>query len=144
GSIEKLGEAGRAVGRRAGDGRQGGRIRRGGRTVGDPRDARAVRSRRARALRSGRGTRRARLMDYGSRIRDDLPVNLPYDGLVAEAYDCWLPPSRDYQDRDFYREAIARGAGPALELGCGNGRLLVGYRADGLAAQGAHSSYELP
>ncbi len=82
-------------------------------------------------------------MDYGSRIRDDLPVNLPYDGVVAEAYDCWLPPGRDYQDREFYREAIKRGDGPALELGCGNGRLLVGYRAEGLDVEGVDSSYDM-
>jgi SAM-dependent methyltransferase len=82
-------------------------------------------------------------MDYGSRIRDDLPVNAPYDGLVAEAYDTWLPPSRDYRDRAFYRDAIERGNGPALELGCGNGRLLVGYRAQGLDVEGVDSSYDM-
>jgi SAM-dependent methyltransferase len=82
-------------------------------------------------------------MDSGSRIRDDLPVNLPYDGLVAEAYDCWLPPGRDYQDRAFYRDAIDRRDGPALELGCGNGRLLVGFRAAGLDVEGVDSSYDM-
>jgi hypothetical protein len=56
------------------------------------------------------------------RVRDTLPVNPPYEGLVAEAYDCWLPPDRDYSDRTVFREAIERGGGPALELGCGNGR----------------------
>ena len=82
-------------------------------------------------------------MEYGDRIRDSLPINLPYEGIVAEAYDCWLPPSRDYEDRPFYREAIERGGGPALELGCGNGRLLVGYRAAGLDVEGVDSSHDM-
>jgi len=82
-------------------------------------------------------------MEFGDRIRDDLPINQPYDGIVAEAYDCWLPPGRDYEDRPFYREAIERGDGPALELGCGNGRLLVGYRAAGLDVEGVDNSYDM-
>jgi len=79
----------------------------------------------------------------GERVRDALPVNQPYDGLVAEAYDCWLPPDRDYDDRALYREAIERGDGPALELGCGNGRLLLDYRAAGLDVEGVDSSYDM-
>jgi SAM-dependent methyltransferase len=82
-------------------------------------------------------------MDVGDRVRDSLPVNLPYDGLVAEAYDTWLPPDREYQDRAFYRDAIEQGGGPALELGCGNGRLLVGFRAAGLDVEGVDSSYDM-
>ena len=31
-------------------------------------------------------------MDVDDRVRDALPVNAPYDGPVAQAYDCWLPP----------------------------------------------------
>jgi SAM-dependent methyltransferase len=79
----------------------------------------------------------------GERVRDALPVNQPYDGLVAEAYDCWLPPDRDYDDRALYRESIERGDGPALELGCGNGRLLLTYRAAGLDVEGVDSSYDM-
>ena len=82
-------------------------------------------------------------MDLGNRIRDDLAVNRAYDGLVAEAYDCWLSPEREYEDRDFYREAIQRGGGPALELGCGNGRLLIGYREMGLDVEGVDSSHDM-
>ncbi len=82
-------------------------------------------------------------MDLGNRVRDSLAVNRPYDGLVAEAYDCWLPPDREYEDRTFYRESIERGGGPALELGCGNGRLLVGYRVAGLDVEGVDSSHDM-
>ncbi len=126
----------------AGDGRQGRRLRRRRRAVGDPRDPRTVRPRRPRTIRDRGRARRTRLMD-DNRVRDALPVNRPYDGLVAEAYDCWLPPERDYEDRAFYRDSIERNGGPALELGCGNGRLLVGYRAAGLDVEGLDSSHDM-
>jgi SAM-dependent methyltransferase len=78
-----------------------------------------------------------------NRVRDALPVNRPYEGLVAEAYDCWLPPDGDYSDRLIFRDLIERNRGPALELGCGNGRLLIGYRAAGLDVEGVDSSYDM-
>jgi SAM-dependent methyltransferase len=82
-------------------------------------------------------------VDVGDRVRDALPSNLPYDGLVAQAYDVWLPPEGNYDDRDRYRRAIVDGNGPALELGCGNGRLLIGYRRDGLDVSGVDVSADM-
>jgi SAM-dependent methyltransferase len=82
-------------------------------------------------------------MDVGDRVRDALPVNAPYDGLIAQAYDCWLPPHGDYDDRDMYRGVIEAGGGPALELGCGNGRLLIDYRKQGLDVEGVDSSADM-
>jgi hypothetical protein len=52
-------------------------------------------------------------------VIDTLPVNQPYDGLVAEAYDVSLPHDADDPDVDTYRRLIERRPGPALELGCG-------------------------
>jgi len=82
-------------------------------------------------------------MDVEDRIRDTLAVNEPYDGLVAEAYDCWLGSDVDYDDVDIYRDAIERGDGPALELGCGNGRLLLRYRRAGLDVEGLDSAPDM-
>ncbi len=82
-------------------------------------------------------------MDIDDRVRDALPVNAPYDGLVAQAYDCWLPPDGAYDDRDHYRRAIEHGNGPALELGCGNGRILLDYRKAGLDVDGIDSSADM-
>jgi SAM-dependent methyltransferase len=79
-------------------------------------------------------------MDLDDRVRDALPVNEPYDELVAQAYDCWLPYDADYADVAPYRSAVERGAGPALELGCGTGRLLLRYVAAGLDVEGIDSS----
>jgi SAM-dependent methyltransferase len=82
-------------------------------------------------------------MDRDELVRDSLPVNQPYDGLVAQAYDVWLPPDGDYDDRDRFRDLVREAGGPALELGCGNGRLLVGYVLDGLAVEGVDSSADM-
>lgn len=82
-------------------------------------------------------------MDQDDRVRDSLPVNEPYDGLLAEAYDVWLPPDGRYYDREPFRDLIHRGDGPALELGCGNGRLLLGYLNDGLDVEGVDSSADM-
>jgi SAM-dependent methyltransferase len=83
-------------------------------------------------------------VDRDDLVRDALPVNQPYDGLVAEAYDVWLPPEGNYADRDLYRALVRDGGGPALELGCGNGRLLIGYVADdGLDVEGTDSAIDM-
>ena len=82
-------------------------------------------------------------MDMEDRVRDSLPVNLPYDGLVAQAYDCWLPHDGEYDDVDRYRAAIEHSTGPALELGCGTGRLLLRYVAAGLDVDGVDSSADM-
>ena len=82
-------------------------------------------------------------MDIGDRVRDSLLVNEPYDAFIAQAYDCWLPHDADYDDVEPYRSAIERGAGPALELGCGTGRLLLRYAAAGLDVEGIDSSADM-
>jgi SAM-dependent methyltransferase len=76
-------------------------------------------------------------------VIDTLPVNQPYDGLVAEAYDVWLPHDADDPDVDTYRRFIERNPGPALELGCGTGRLLVRYAALGLDVEGIDASADM-
>ncbi len=82
-------------------------------------------------------------MDIDDRVRDALPVNLPYDGLVAEAYDCWLPHDGEYDDIDRWRGMIESGNGSALELGCGTGRLLLRFVASGLDVEGVDSAADM-
>jgi SAM-dependent methyltransferase len=76
-------------------------------------------------------------------VHDAIPVNQPYAGLVAQTYDVWMPPSGDDPDVEVYRRSIEHGAGPALELGCGNGRLLVGYARAGFDVEGVDSSADM-
>jgi SAM-dependent methyltransferase len=82
-------------------------------------------------------------MDVDDLVRDTLPANQPYAGVLAEAYDVWLPPDRNYDDVDTYRHAIEHGGGSALELGCGNGRLLLNYLRDGLHVEGVDASVDM-
>src|SRR3954452_17195435 len=83
------------------------------------------------------------MMDLDDLVRDTIPVNQPYAGLLAEAYDVWLPPDGKYSDVEMYQRAIVRGDGPALELGCGNGRLLVRYATAGLDVEGVDASADM-
>lgn len=80
-------------------------------------------------------------MDLSELVKDTIPTNAPYDGVVAEAYDVFLPPDPSWNELPFYRDALARG--PALELGCGNGRLLLAYVAEGFDVEGVDSSADM-
>lgn len=46
-------------------------------------------------------------------------------------------------DQAFYKSVIERGGGRALELGCGAGRLLLAYLAEGLEVEGTDISGEM-
>jgi SAM-dependent methyltransferase len=82
-------------------------------------------------------------VDVWDRIRDDIPANRAYAGHVAEAYDTWMPWDAPYQDAGYFRRAIEAGSGPALELACGTGRLLVRYVAAGLEVDGVDSAQDM-
>jgi len=81
-------------------------------------------------------------MDEWPRVRDEIPTNASYD-FVADAYDTWMPHTAPYFDDAYYRRAIERGAGPALEIACGTGRLLVRYAVAGLDVEGVDNSPEM-
>ena len=82
-------------------------------------------------------------MSLDDLVHDDIPVNQPYEGLIAEAYDVWMPPYGDDADVEIYRRAIEHNAGPALELGCGTGRLLLGYARAGYDVEGVDASADM-
>lgn len=65
-----------------------------------------------------------------------------YRGLVASAYDLFISED-ELGDREFFRQAIERYGQPALEIGCGTGRLLIPFRAAGLEVEGVDSSAEM-
>ena len=82
-------------------------------------------------------------MSGASRFVDRLPVGAPYDGVVAVAYDTWMPPGTPFPD-DPVHAAIVRGAaGSSLELGVGNGRFLIPLVEAGLAIEGIDSSADM-
>ena len=78
------------------------------------------------------------------RIQEQKGDNMPsYGTISSEAYGIWFP-EKKYEDTDFYAQLIREGKGSALEVGCGNGRLLVPYVKEGLNVDGVDlSSYML-
>ena len=48
-----------------------------------------------------------------------------YRGLVAEAWDLLRGDTSTWTDRLFWRRLIDEGGQPALDVGCGTGRLWV-------------------
>ena len=65
-----------------------------------------------------------------------------YRGLCASTYDI-LAPHDAVGDADFFRQIIADGGQPALEVACGTGRLLLPYVREGLDVDGMDLSAEM-
>ena len=78
-----------------------------------------------------------------SRFVDRLPIGAPYDGVVAIAYDVWLPPGVEFPDDPLHLSVLRAADGPALELGVGNGRFLIPAVEGGLALEGIDSSADM-
>src|SRR6266481_2341355 len=65
-----------------------------------------------------------------------------YRGLAAESYDLWFG-DEPYEDQAFYERKVRQAGGPALEVACGTGRLLIPYLRDGLDIEGLDASAEM-
>ena len=65
-----------------------------------------------------------------------------YYGLVAEGYDTYLA-GVDFGDLPVWRHLLREANGPALELACGTGRVLVPLVAGGLPVDGLDASAEM-
>ena len=77
------------------------------------------------------------------RLRDRLPENLPYEGLVAVAYDAWIGVDDVFLDDQAYEAVLAKVDGPVLELGCGTGRPLLRWLAAGYDVEGVDGSADM-
>lgn len=66
-----------------------------------------------------------------------------YRGLMAQAWDPLRGDTSHWTDRAFYLEAIVRYGQPVLDVGCGTGRLLVEFAAQGLDIDGVDNSPEM-
>jgi ubiquinone/menaquinone biosynthesis C-methylase UbiE len=66
-----------------------------------------------------------------------------YSGLVAKAWDLLRGDTSEWPDRAFYRTLIEQRGGPALDVGCGTGRLTLDYLASGLDIDGVDNSPEM-
>lgn len=73
-------------------------------------------------------------------------MNVPdyeYTGLIAQAWDLLRGDTSRWEDRFFYLEVIRRYGQPVLDVGCGTGRLLLDYLAQGIDIDGADNSPEM-
>ena len=61
-----------------------------------------------------------------------------YNDIVAETYDIWFP-EETFVDTEFFRHMMAEVPGPALEIACGTGRLLIPYLKAGFEIEGLDS-----
>jgi SAM-dependent methyltransferase len=83
-------------------------------------------------------------MSAAARFVDRLPVGAPYDGVVALAYDAWMPPGTAFPDDAFHAGIVRAAPGPSLELGVGNGRFLIPLAEDGVRhLEGVDSSADM-
>jgi ubiquinone/menaquinone biosynthesis C-methylase UbiE len=66
-----------------------------------------------------------------------------YRGLIASAWDLLRGDTSGWSDRPFYRNIILQSGQPALDIGCGTGRLLLDYLAEGIDIDGIDISPEM-
>ena len=66
-----------------------------------------------------------------------------YRGMMAAAWDLLRGDTSNGEDRFFYRDLIARYGQPVLDVGCGTGRLLLDYLAQGIDIDGVDVSPEM-
>ena len=66
-----------------------------------------------------------------------------YRGLMAATWDLFRGDTSRWGDRNRFRELILRHGQPALDVGCGTGRLLLDYLAEGLDVDGVDNSPEM-
>ena len=69
--------------------------------------------------------------------------NYEYRGFIASAWDLLRGDTTDWPDRPFYRDIILQNGQPALDIGCGTGRLLLDYLAAGIDIDGVDNSPEM-
>ncbi|HSM23523.1 MAG TPA: methyltransferase domain-containing protein [Anaerolineaceae bacterium] len=66
-----------------------------------------------------------------------------YKGLIAEAWDILRGDTSNWPDRIFYLDLIKHYGQPVLDVGCGTGRHLLDYMAQGIDMDGVDNSPEM-
>ncbi len=72
-----------------------------------------------------------------------MPEDYEYRGLMAQAWDLLRGDTSAWPDGPFYREIIEQRDGPALDVGCGTGRLTLDFLEAGLDVDGVDNSPEM-
>ena len=66
-----------------------------------------------------------------------------YKGLLASSWNIIRGDSSDWEDTKFYRRVIRDNGQPALDVGCGTGRILLQFLEEGLDVEGLDNAPEL-
>ena len=66
-----------------------------------------------------------------------------YHGLMAATWDLFRGDTSNWEDRAFFLELIRRTGQPVLDVGCGTGRLLLDYLAQGIDIDGIDNSSDM-
>jgi len=69
--------------------------------------------------------------------------DIEYRGLLTQSWDLLRGDTSGWEDRPFFRSAIERSGQPALDVGCGTGRLLLDYLAEGIDIDGVDVSPDM-
>ena len=78
-----------------------------------------------------------------ARMADRLPVNRPYDGVLAEQYDVCIPVDEPLPEERVLLRLLADVDGTVLEIGCGTGRPLLRWLAGGIDVEGLDASADM-
>lgn len=66
-----------------------------------------------------------------------------YNGLMATFWDLLRGDTSQWPDRFFFKDVILSSGQPALDVGCGTGRLLLDFIADGIDIDGVDNSPDM-
>jgi ubiquinone/menaquinone biosynthesis C-methylase UbiE len=72
----------------------------------------------------------------------DKPI-YEYHGMLAETWDLFRGDTSQSADKAFYRTIIHHYGQPALDVGCGTGRLLLDYLQEGIDVEGVDNSPDM-
>lgn len=66
-----------------------------------------------------------------------------YYGLLANTWDVWRDDTANWDDRFFFLDIVRKYGQPTLDVGCGTGRIILDYLAEGIDIDGLDNSPEM-